>query len=99
MGRMTNRATLAHRFVFINKRTALGGVTLKASVILAQKGLAAAVNLHGHVRAAAFHRAAPVWIMTIGATHFPFENRVPMGQLKLRPHFLVTLETGLRRFA
>ena len=94
---MTNNAAFAHRFVFINKWTALGGVTLKTGVILAQECLAAAMNVLGHARAPAFHRAALVRFMTIGASHLPFQDRVVMRQLKLRADIEMALETSLWR--
>lgn len=55
------------------------------------------MNVLGHARAAAFHRAALVRFMTIGASHLSFQNRVAMRQLKLRSDIEVTLKAGLRR--
>jgi len=40
--RMTNHATLSQRFVFIDKRTTLDGMTLEAGLVLAEKGHASA---------------------------------------------------------
>jgi len=36
-------------------------------------------------------------VVTIGAAHFAFQDRMVMRQLELCPHFQVTLETSLRR--
>jgi len=45
----------------------------------------------------AFDGDSDVRVVAIGATHFTFEDRMPVRQLKLRAHVRVALETGLRR--
>ena len=82
---MTGIATLPQRFVLENKRSALHRVTLEAGI----------VDSH-QVGPATFHGRAFVRIVTRAAAHLAFHDRVMMGKGELRPHVLVTLETGLR---
>ena len=94
--RMADNAALAQRFVFVNKRTALRGVALKASLVLAQESHAALFERLLDIRSAAFDRHADVRVMAIGATDSTLQHRVMMGKLKLGAHFQVTLKTSLR---
>ena len=93
---MADDTTLAHCFVLVNKRTALRGMTLETSFVSAQERKAAALERLLHIGSAAFNRDALVRVVTIGAAHFPFQHRMMVRQLELRPHFQVTLETGFR---
>lgn len=95
--RVTADATLPQSFVLEDKRTALRGVTLEASLVLSEEQSSAAFNLLRPARSATFDRAADVRVVTIGATDFAFEHRMMMRQLEFRAHFKVTLETGVRR--
>ena len=96
MGRMADDTTLPHRFVLINKRTALGGMTLETGFVLTEESEAAFLERLLHVCPAALHCHADVRVVAIGATHFPFQHRMVMGQLKLRAHFQVALEASFR---
>ena len=98
MGRMTDDATFAHRFVLINKRTTLGSVTLQTSPILSEEGDSTTMDLLSDARGATFHGVALVGFMTVGATHLSFQDRVMMRQLKISSDIEVTLQAGLRRF-
>jgi hypothetical protein len=93
---MADDATLAHRFMLINPWAALGAVTLKAGVVLAEKLHATAADRLRKVCPAAFDCISLVRVMTVGATDPTFQNRMMVRQLELRSHFHVTLETGLR---
>jgi len=95
---MTNGAAFTHRFMLKNEGAALGDVALKASIVLVEKCHPAAMNALSHARAATFHDAALVWFVTIRATHFSFQNRVAMRQLKLPAHVQMAGEAGFRRF-
>src|SRR5215471_511989 len=55
------------------------------------------MDLLRHARAAAFHRAPLMRLMTVRTGHLSFEDGMTMRQLKLGAHIEVTLETGLRR--
>ena len=92
---MADHTTFAHCFVLENKRAALRGMTLETSFVSAQESKAAAFERLLNIGAATLDRNTLVRIMAIGATHFAFQHRMVMRQLKLRPHFQVTLETGL----
>ena len=69
---MADDAAFTHRFVLINERTALRGVTLHAGIIHAQERDPAADNRLVQTRAAAFDRFALVRIVTIRTTHLAF---------------------------
>jgi hypothetical protein len=97
MRQMANGTTFADCFVFINKRPALRGVTLKANIVLAQKRQPATQDMLSHAWAPTFHGAALVDFVTIRTAHLPFQNRVVMRELKLRANVQVTLEACLRR--
>jgi hypothetical protein len=99
MRRMTHNATFAHRLVFIDERTALRGVTLKTGTVLAKESHPTTMNTPlGHARGATLHGIALVGLMTVGATHLSFQDRVMMRQLKIPSDIEVTLQAGLRRF-
>ena len=99
MRRVTDHATLAERFMFINERTALGGMALETGLILTQESEAAALDRLLQVGPPTFYRRPLVRVMAVRATHPAFEHRMTMRQLKLRPHFLVTLKASLGRFS
>src|SRR5262249_12388738 len=98
MGRMAHDAAFAHRFMFVNKGTALGGVTLETGLVRSEKSFPTAMDLLGHARGAAFHRVALVGFMAVGAAHLSFQDRVMMRQLKVAGNIQVTLQAGFRRF-
>lgn len=97
--RMANDAAFAHRFVLINKRSALRGVTLHASIVHAHEGEAATDNGLLQAGPAAFDGLAFMRVMAIGATHLAFQNGMVMRQLKLCAQGGVTLETCCRVLA
>lgn len=96
---MATDATFADGFVFENKRAALRGVTLEARVILAEQSHASSFEALWKIRAASLDRVALVRVVAIGATHFPFQHRMVMRQLKRGAHFRVALEASGRRFS
>lgn len=99
MRRMTDGATFTHRFVLVDKWTALSCVTLKASVVLAKERCPASMHMTlRHTRGAALHRIALVRFMAVDAAHLSFQDRVMMRQLKVSPNIQVTLQTGFRFF-
>ena len=77
--RMAGDATLANRFVFKNKRTALRRMTLETRVIRVHEHVPAALDRLVHARSAALNRHSLMRIVAIGAAHFPFQHRMPMG--------------------
>jgi hypothetical protein len=97
VGRMANRTTLTHRLVLINKGPALRCMALEAGFVSAQESKAAALEHLLNIGPAALDRYSDVWIMAVSAAHFAFQHRMMMRQLKLCPHFQVTLETSFRR--
>ena len=82
--RVAGRATLAHRFVLENERTALSRVTPATSV-----------EFRGQGGAAADDCAALVRIMAVAATDLAFEDRMMMREIELAALVQVALETGL----
>jgi hypothetical protein len=98
MRRMADHTALAQRLVLVNKWAPLRGVALETSFVSAQESKATALERLLNIGAAAFDRDSLVRVVTIGATHFPFQHRMMVRQLELCPHFQVTLETGLRIF-
>src|SRR5512133_2199512 len=98
VGRMADHATLTHCLVLVHPGAPLRRVALEAGLVSAQESKAAAFERLLNIRAAAFNGDSLVWVMTIGATHFPFQHRMMVRQLELCPHFQVTLKTGLRIF-
>lgn len=97
MGRMAGHTSFAHSLVLEHKRTSLRGVTLETGFVLAQQGHTAAFERLWKVRSAPFDRVSFVRVMTIGATHFPFQHRMVMRQIEFRPYLQMALETGGRR--
>lgn len=79
------------------KWTALRDVALKTGFVLTEKERASAFDFLRKTCPASLNRAADVRVVTVGAAHLVFQNRVVMRQLKLRAHFQVALETGVRR--
>ena len=98
MRRMADHTALAQRLVLVNKWAPLRGVALETSFVSAQESKATALERLLNIGAAAFDRDSLVRVVTIGATHFPFQHRMMVRQLELCPHFQVTLKTGLRIF-
>ncbi len=94
---MTDHTTLPHRLVLVNKGAALGGMALKASLVSAQESKAAAFEHLLNIGPATLDGNTDVRVVAIGAAHFAFQHRMVVRQLKLRPHFQVTLETSFRR--
>jgi hypothetical protein len=79
-----------------HKRAALGNVTLETSFVLTEEQCSAAFYLLRPTGPATFDRATGVRIVTIGAAHFAFQDRMVMRHFKSGPHFEVALETGVR---
>ena len=96
---MADDATLAQRFMLVDKRAALLRVTLKASLIFAQERKAAGFEFLLDVCRRAFNRDAFMYLMTIRAAHLAFEHRMMMRQCERGANFEVTLETGFRRLS
>ena len=84
---VTDETTFARRFVFVNVRPALDGVTLKTGLILSHERSAPGDD-----------RVALVGIMTICAAHFAFEDGMMVGQIELAPLVQMAVEAGFRRF-
>ena len=94
---MADHTALTHRLVLVNKWAALRGVALEASFVSAQESEAAASERLLHIGPATLDGDTDVRVVTVGAAHFAFQHRMMMGQLELRPHFQVTLETSFGR--
>ena len=99
VGRMADHTTLTQCLVLINPRAPLLGVALKASFVSAQESKPTGFEVLLNVCRCAFDRDSLVRVVTIGAAHFAFEHRMVVRQLKLCPHFQVTLKTSFRRLA
>jgi hypothetical protein len=97
--RMADGATLAQRFMLVDKRAALLSVTLEAGLVFAQKRKAAGFEFLLDICRRAFDRDTFVRLMTISAAHFAFQHRMMVRQLERRANFQVTLETGFRRLS
>jgi hypothetical protein len=87
MNCMAGRAAFAYGLVLENKRPALGGMTLTASL-----------GFDGQGCAAAFNCLAFVGIVTIGARDFALENRMVVGEIELAAFIEMTVETNFGRF-
>jgi hypothetical protein len=85
--------------VFVDKRTALRGMTLEAGIVSAKERDATTVDRLRHIGGGAFDRQPDMRVVAIGTTDFAFQHRVMMRQLELSADFEVTLEAGLRIFA
>ena len=73
---MTANAAFADRFMFEDKRPALGGMALQAGIVVREQGRAATLYTLRKIRAAAFHGVALVRIVAIGAADLAFEHRM-----------------------
>jgi len=96
---MADHAALTQCLVFVNKRAALLSVALEASFVSTQESKAAGFERLLNIGSATFDRDSLVRVVTIGATHFAFEHRMVVRQLKRRANFQVTLETSFRRLS
>ncbi len=97
--RMADDATLAQRFMLVDKRAALLRVTLEAGLVFAQKRKAAGFEFLLDICRRALNRDALVYLMTISAAHFAFEHGMVMRQRERCANFEVTLETCFRRLS
>ena len=93
--RMADDATLAQRFMLVDKRAALLRVTLEAGLVFAQERKAAGFEFLLDICRRALNRDTFVYLMTIRAAHFAFEHRMVMRQRERCANFEVTLETSL----
>jgi hypothetical protein len=84
---VTDEATFARRFVFVNVGPALDSVTLKTGLILSHERSAAGDD-----------RVALMGIMTISAVHFAFEDGMMVRQIELAPLVQMAVEAGFRGF-
>jgi hypothetical protein len=94
--RMADGATLAQRFMLVDKRAALLRVTLEAGLVFAQERKAAGFEFLLNIRWRAFNRDAFVYLMTIRAAHLAFEHWMMMRQCEGCANFEVTLEASFR---
>lgn len=93
---MADDTSFAQRFVFVDKRAALGGMTLEAGIVSAKERNTPAVDRLCHIGRGAFDGQADMRIMAISATDFAFEHGMMMRQLELGANFKMTLEASLR---
>jgi hypothetical protein len=94
--RMADDATLAQRFMLVDKRAALLRVTLEAGLVFAQERETAGFEFLLDICRRAFDRDAFVYLMTIRAAHLAFEHWMMMRQCEGCANFEVTLEASLR---
>ena len=94
--RMADGATLAQRFMLVDKRAALLRVTLEAGLVFAQERKTAGFEFLLDICRRAFNRDAFVYFMTIRAAHLAFEHRMMMRQCERCANFQVTLEASFR---
>ena len=97
--RMANDASLAQRFMLVDKRAALLRVTLEAGLVFAQERKAAGFEFLLDICRRALNRDAFVYLMTIRTAHFAFDHWMVVRQLECGANFQVTLETGFRRLS
>ena len=96
MRTVADDATIAQRFMLVNKWAALRSVALKTGFVFAQEGDTATHQGLLHAGSATFNRSPFVRIVAIDTTHFAFQHRMMMWQFKTCAHFEVALEAGLR---
>jgi len=86
---VTHHASFAQRFVLENERLDLLTVALRAALVEP-----------GHGQAAGrLENVGPMRVVTRGAGHAPFDDRMPLRQVKLGLRVQMTLKTHVRRFA
>ncbi len=95
--RVTNRAALPHRLMWVNKRAALLCVTFETGFVAAQESEAAGFERLLDVGATAFDCDSLVRVVTIATTHLAFQYWMVVRQLKCGANFQVALETSFRR--
>jgi ABC-type Na+ transport system ATPase subunit NatA len=76
--RMTDAATLSHRFVLVHKGTALLRVTLEAGFVSAEERKSTAFKPLLDICRGALGRNPFVRLMAIAAAHLSFEHRMMM---------------------
>ena len=94
--RMADGATLAQRFMLVDKRAALLRVTLETGFVFAQERKTAGFEFLLDICRRSFNGDAFVYLMTIGTAHLAFEHRMMMRQCERCANFEVTLETSFR---
>lgn len=94
--RMADGATLAQRFMLVDKRAALLRVTLEAGLVFAQERKTAGFEFLLNICRRALDRDAFVHFMTIRAAHFALEHWMVVRQCERCANFEVTLEASLR---
>src|SRR5438093_13456232 len=99
MRRMANDTALLHCLMWVNPRSPLLRVALKARFVTAQERKATRLERLLNICRGTFDRDAFVHLVTISAAHFAFRHRVVVRQLKRRANFQVTLETGFGRLS
>jgi hypothetical protein len=97
--RMADRATLTQGLVLIHERAALLRVTFEAGFVFTHERKAARLECLLNVCRRAFDRDPLMYLVTVGAAHLAFRNRMMVRQRERRADFQVTLETGLGRFS
>lgn len=78
MRRVAAHATVAHRFVLVNKWASLRGMALEAGLVFAQESYATADQLLVLAGAASFNASADMRVMTIDAAHLALQYRMVM---------------------
>ena len=96
MRRMADHTALAQRLVLVNKWAALRSMALETSFVSAQESKATALERLLNICLCTFNSNLDVRVVAIGAAHFAFQHRMVVRQLKLGPHFQMTLETSFR---
>ena len=94
--RMANDASLAQRFMLVDKRAALLRVTLEAGLVFAQERKPTGFEFLLDICRRTFNGDAFVYFMTIRAAHLAFEYRMMMRQCECCANFQVTLKASLR---
>ena len=94
---MANDTALLHCLMWVNPRSPLLRVALKARFVTAQERKATRLERLLNICRGTFDRDAFVHLVTISAAHFAFRHRVVVRQLERRANFQVTLKTCFRR--
>ncbi len=84
MHAVANGTALAQRWMLEDKWTRLFSVTLRASLIGASHGKPSG----------RFEYVSPMWVVTLDAVHFPFEDRMVLGQMELGLDLPMTFEAA-----
>ena len=83
---MANDTALLHCLMWVNPRSPLLRVALKARFVTAQERKATRLERLLNICRGTFDRDAFMGVVTVSTTHFPFQHGMMVRQLELCPH-------------